>query len=50
MDFATYRVHASSPDEASAKAWAKHPQAKAIGIRYLYMGWWEYTVLMEESA
>jgi hypothetical protein len=45
-----YRISAGTYDEASAKAWAKHPQAKAIEIRYLYMGWWEYTVLMEESA
>ena len=36
MDFATYRVHASSPDEASAKAWERHPHAKAIGILPLH--------------
>lgn len=45
----TYRVFARNPDEASAKAWARRPKARALKIQYLYRGWWECTVLLEVS-
>jgi len=43
----TKRITASCYDEASAKIWRRHPKARVIQLRYLYSGWWEYTVWME---
>lgn len=50
MSVTTFRVCADCVNEASAKAWGRHPRALAIIIKYLYKGWWEYAVLLEEVA
>lgn len=39
------RISAGSFDDASARLWAKFPRAVAIVIKYLYCGWYEYSVL-----
>lgn len=47
MVMTTDRLFAESADEASARGWGRHPRALAIALRYLYVGWWEYTVVEE---
>ncbi len=38
------RLYADDYDQASAQVWRNHPGAMAIALKYLYCGWYEYTV------
>lgn len=41
----TTRLVASCFEEASSRIWDKHPKAVAVIIKYLYVGWYECTVI-----
>ena len=41
------RISADNYDDAADKVWQRYPRAWVIQLRYLYCGWWEYTVWME---
>lgn len=40
----THRLYADDYDQAAAQIWAKHPSALGVAIKYLYCGWYEYTI------
>ena len=39
------RITGRDIEEVSARLWGKHPGAKALFIKYLYCGWYEYSIL-----
>lgn len=41
----TARLVADCIEDASARIWDKHPTAVAVVLKYLYIGWYEYTVI-----
>jgi len=41
------RTTARSMDEATARIWDKYPKAIGIFIKYLYCGWYEYSIVEE---
>ena len=40
----TTRLVASCFEDASSRIWDKHPSALGVVIKYLYCGWYEYTI------